>query len=139
MTMTRKQAAAAAGCHMETLRYYERIGLIAPPRRGANGYRHYDEGDLQRLRFVVRARDLGFSTDEIRRLLDLADDQNARCGDVRSLAAEHLADVERRISDLEQVAETLRRLLAGCSDDAAPMPACPIIEALSQPRTGEEA
>jgi len=131
-TMTRKQAATAAGCHMETLRYYERIGLMAPPMRSANGYRQYDAGEVSRLAFIVRARDLGFSTEEIRRLLDLASDRQACCGDVRSLAADHLADVERRIAGLQRVADTLRTMLAACRDDAAPMPDCPIIEALSE-------
>ena len=97
-------AAAASGCHLETIRYYERVGLLPSPERTASGYRAYTPSDIDRLRFIARGRDLGFSLEEIRSLLQLSDgDERLSCSDVDRVARAHLADVRRMASELERV------------------------------------
>ena len=115
------------GCNIETIRYYERIGLMpAPPRRGR--YRSYGGEDVGRLGFVRRARELGFTLDEVRALLGLAGGGQASCGEVRTLAASHLADVRARIADLKRMERVLTRSVRAC--DAGQDPGCPLIESL---------
>src|SRR5258706_16303326 len=115
------------GSNIETIRYYERIGLIpAPPRRGR--YRSYDEQDVNRLRFVRRARELGFPLDEVRTLLGLAENRRASCAEARSLAAQHLVDVKARISDLRRMGRVLASAVEAC--DAGDNAGCPLIESL---------
>jgi MerR family mercuric resistance operon transcriptional regulator len=118
------------GCNIETIRYYERIGLIpAPPRRGR--YRSYGREDVDRIGFVRRARELGFTLDEVRALFGLAAGGQASCSEARKLAAANLKSVRARISDLRRMerilAETMRACEAG--DDSG----CPLIAALSRP------
>lgn len=108
-------AARAAGCHLETVRYYERIGLLAAPERTASGYRRYTAADVDRLRFVARSRDLGFSLDEIRSLLRLDQDPTLTCAEVTAIARTHLDQVQARIRDLARVATELERAITGCS------------------------
>lgn len=111
------------GCNIETIRYYERIGLIpAPPRRGR--YRSYGVDDAGRLGFVRRARELGFTLDQVRALLSLAADGQASCSEVRILAASHLRDVRARIADLRRM-EVLADSVRAC--DAGQDPDCPLI------------
>jgi Cu(I)-responsive transcriptional regulator len=114
---------------VETVRYYERAGLIAPPARTAGNYRSYRPEDLERLRFIRRTRDLGFSLDEVRALLDMAEQRDRDCGTVDSLANRHLEEIDRKIADLT----TLRRELAGVISSCAggTMAQCRILEAFS--------
>ena len=115
------------GCNIETIRYYERIGLMpAPPRRGR--YRSYGADDVGRLGFVRRARELGFTLDEVRALLGLAGGGHASCAEVRNLAASHLKDVRTRIADLKRMERVLADSVRAC--DAGQDPGCPLIEAL---------
>ncbi|HEX4741244.1 MAG TPA: helix-turn-helix domain-containing protein [Caulobacteraceae bacterium] len=115
------------GCNIETIRYYERIGLIpAPPRRGR--YRSYGGEDVGRLGFVRRARELGFTLDEVRALLGLAGGGQASCGEVRTLAASHLTDVRARIADLRRMERVLADSVRAC--DAGQDPGCPLIQSL---------
>ena len=101
------EAAAASGCHLETIRYYERVGLIPSPNRTGSGYRAYTLADVERLRFVSRGRELGFSLEEIRSLLRLNDDPKLSCSDVDALARVHLADIHQRIEALTRMAAPL--------------------------------
>lgn len=115
------------GCNIETIRYYERIGLMpAPPRRGR--YRSYDADHVGRLGFVRRARELGFTLDEVRALLGLASGGQASCADVRTLAASHLMDVRARIADLQRMERVLADSVRAC--DAGQDFGCPMIQSL---------
>ena len=120
------------GCNIETIRYYERIGLMpAPPRRGR--YRSYGGGDVVRLGFVRRARELGFTLDEVRALLGLAAGGDSTCAEVRDLAAVHLKDVRARIADLKRMERVLADSVRAC--DAGQDPGCPLIDTLyAEPR-----
>lgn len=116
------------GCKIETIRYYERVGLLPKPIR-LGRYRSYRTDDVNRLGFVRRARELGFTLDEVRALLRLAAGGQASCKEARSLAASHLKDVRARISDLRQMETALSRAVRAC--DRGSNAACPIIKALS--------
>jgi MerR family mercuric resistance operon transcriptional regulator len=118
------------GCTIETIRYYERIGLLpSPERRGR--YRSYTTVDVRRLTFVRRARELGFTLDEVRALLALsATNEQRACAEVRDISATHLADVRTRIADLRDMERVLAAALRQC--DAGEGPGCPLIEALSR-------
>lgn len=120
--------ARAAGVHVETIRYYQRRGLLRTPARPAGGIRRYNDDDLARLRFIRRAKQLGFSLRDIRTLLQL-DEQH--CDDVRALAARELEDVRARMADLESIAATLEAMIRQCESTGGP--ACPIIDALTDP------
>lgn len=121
-------ASKQTGCHIETIRYYERIGLLPPPSRSASGYRRYGLPHLKRLTFVRRARDLGFTLDEIRRLLRLADRRERSCAQARDLATAHLGDVQAKLKDLRLMERVLKGMIARCADGT--LPDCPLIEAL---------
>jgi MerR family mercuric resistance operon transcriptional regulator len=120
-------------CNIETIRYYERIELLPKPRRQGGRYRRYDADDVGRLRFIRRARQLGFTLDEVRALLALAaaggDDV---CAEVRSLAAAHVADIRAKIADLQAMERVLTEAICEC--DAGQQPRCPLIEVLSANR-----
>ena len=124
------QASAETGVHPETIRYYERIGLVPRPPRSAGGRRIYDQWHVARLRFVRRSRELGFTLDEVRLLLALTAGNNRSCPEARAIAAEHLARIRTKITDLTRLEETLEAHIARCDRETAP--ACPIIEALSE-------
>jgi MerR family mercuric resistance operon transcriptional regulator len=109
------EAATASGCHIETIRYYERVGLLPHPARTGGGSRDYRPGEVDRLRFITRGRELGFSLEEIRSLLTLSDDPALSCHDVDQLARHHLADVEQRIRELRSIARELERTIASCA------------------------
>jgi Cu(I)-responsive transcriptional regulator len=117
------------GTKVETIRFYERIGLLAAPLRTAGNYRAYGPEHLSRLSFIRRSRDLGFSLDQVRALLDLSDDRSRSCQAVDAIAAQHLAEVDRKIADLQ----ALRRELASMIDQCrcGTVAECRIIEALS--------
>ena len=115
------------GCNIETIRYYERIGLMpVPPRRGR--YRSYGRGDVDRLGFVRRARELGFTLDEVRALLGLAAGGGATCAEVHDLAAVHLKDVRARIGDLKRMERVLAESVRAC--EGGEKAGCPLIETL---------
>jgi MerR family transcriptional regulator, mercuric resistance operon regulatory protein len=116
------------GCNIETIRYYERIGVLRRPARTEGGFRRYSLDDLRRLAFVRRARDLGFTLDEVRTLLRLADRRERSCAAVRDLAVAHLNDVRAKIVDLKKMQRVLHGMVLQCADGT--LPECPLIEAL---------
>ncbi|MBS5905165.1 MULTISPECIES: MerR family transcriptional regulator [Roseomonas] len=125
--------ARATGTKVETIRWYERVGLLPAPARSAGNYRTYGEAHLGRLSFIRRARDLGFSLDQIRTLLDLAEDRERSCDAVDVIASEHLEDVDRKIADLQALRRELDSLIGQCRHGK--VAECRIIEALG-PSTG---
>lgn len=108
------EASAASGCHIETIRYYERSGLLPSPARTAAGYRAYSAEQVQRIRFITRGRELGFSLQEIRSLLTLAEDARLSCDEVDRVARVHLAQVESRRRQLARLARELKRVIGNC-------------------------
>lgn len=120
---------ARTGVNIETVRYYERIGLVPPPPRSAGGRRLYGASHIAKLRFVKSARGLGFTLDEVRRLLELADGGGGLCPDVQAVALDHLARVRSKIDDLRRMEATLVEITRQCGDGA--MTECPLIDALS--------
>ena len=127
-------ASKASKVSAKMIRYYEQIGLIPPAERTGSGYRAYTEADVHRLHVIRRARDLGFSVAEIGDLLSRWNDQSRRSADVRRLAEQHIAELERRMEKLRQMTETLQMLVDCCSGDERPE--CPILEELQQPDDG---
>ena len=123
------EAAARSGVSAKMIRYYESIALIAPPARTEAGYRVYDEPEVHTLRFVKRARTLGFSVEETRTLLALWHDKSRASADVKRYAEKHIADLEARIAELQGMAETLRHLAHHCHGDQRPD--CPILADLA--------
>lgn len=121
--------ARATGTKVVTIRYYEKIGLLPPPGRGAGNYRSYDAAALNRLRFVRRCRDLGFSLDQVRELLELSSMEERPCSEVDEITAGHLAEVERKIADLQSLAQELRRISASCTGGGT-ISNCRILEAI---------
>lgn len=124
------QAAAAAGVSAKMVRYYESIGLVAPADRTEAGYRVYGSDDVHTLRFIKRARSLGFSMEKTGELLQLWRDKGRASADVKAVALEHVAELERKIAELRGMADTLRHLAGQCHGDARP--GCPILEDLSE-------
>jgi MerR family mercuric resistance operon transcriptional regulator len=125
------QLAKAAGVNLETVRYYERIGLIAKPARTTGGQRSYSSEDARHLAFVRRARELGFSIDDIRALLKLAAPGQPSCAEVQSIASAHLTNVRTKLADLARLEKILAATVDQCSGDASP--ACPVLEMLDAP------
>jgi MerR family transcriptional regulator, mercuric resistance operon regulatory protein len=121
--------AARAAVNPETLRYYERRGLLAVPQRSASGYRSYPEEAVRRIRFIRRAQDVGFSLAEVATLLELAEGGPDPCDRVRALAEEKITDLRRRIADLQALHDGLTRLVATCERPRAQRE-CPILEDL---------
>ena len=131
MRMKISEAATASGCHLETIRYYERSGLMPAPARTASGYREYSPVEVDRLRFISRGRELGFSLEEIRSLLSLDDDPAMSCCDVDVIARQHLADIRDRIRELSNMAAELERVISQCAGGERDR--CAILGALRQP------
>ncbi|SNS96555.1 MerR family transcriptional regulator [Sphingopyxis indica] len=129
MCLQRADLAKATGCNLETIRYYEKTGLLAEPLRSAKGYRLYGEKDVRRLRFIMRARALGFTIEEIRGLLTLVDGGTQTCVEVKARTELHLADVRAKIADLRRIETILAKTAAQCSGDAVPQ--CAVLEALA--------
>jgi len=123
------QASRQSGISAKMIRYYEQIGLIAQPARTQAGYRVYRDEDVHTLRFLRRARDLGFSVEQMGELLALWRDRGRASADVKRLALEHVAELERKSEALRQMAQTLRHLADHCHGDARPH--CPIIDELA--------
>lgn len=120
------------GVHIETIRYYERSGVMPKPPRTEGGHRAYDETFVRRLAFVSRSRQLGFSLREIRSLLGLVDEKEYTCADVRELTLRHAAEARRKIADLRKLERTLKDMAARCHGDR--LPDCPIVDALFDDR-----
>lgn len=131
--MQRAELAQRTGCNLETVRYYEKVGLLPPPPRTRAGYRNYDATHERRVRFILRARELGFALEEIRELLHLADERDQPCADVRAVAAAHLDDVRAKIADLRRMERVLKDVVAQCGNGT--QPECPLIETLFRDRT----
>ncbi|MCI0468376.1 MAG: helix-turn-helix domain-containing protein [Beijerinckiaceae bacterium] len=125
--------AKASRVPLETVRYYERIGLMPEPERAANGYRSYGPPHIQRLTFIRRAREIGFSIREIRELLALAEPGRAPCAEVQTLTSAHLTSVRAKIADLRKLECMLAGTLEECQRVQAP--ACPVLEMLGSQRS----
>ena len=119
------------GCNIETIRYYERIGLLPAPPRSEGGHRLYGQDHLKRLTFVRRSRELGFTLQEVRGLLRLVGGGNYTCAEVRTLTLDHAAEVQRKIADLRKMERVLKGMAAQCEGDF--VPECPIVDALFEP------
>jgi MerR family mercuric resistance operon transcriptional regulator len=127
--LTIGKVARGAGLAIDTVRYYEREGLLEEPARTASGYRHYRPDAVARLRFIRQAKDLGFTLSEIRELLTLKVAPGKSCADVRARAQGKIADVEQRIAQLDRMKRALVKLAAACSG-RGPTSECPILDAL---------
>lgn len=115
-------------CNVETIRYYERVGLMPPPPRSTGGHRLYEKPHVQRLTFIRRSRELGFPLQEIRDLLALVDGGGLTCEQVKAITIGHAREVRRKIDDLRRMERVLRDVAARC--DGGESPDCPIIETL---------
>jgi MerR family copper efflux transcriptional regulator len=123
------EVAKRANVHMETLRYYERRGLVARPPRSASNYRLYPEDAVRRVRFIKRAQELGFSLNDIKELLSLRADPEAGCAEVRACAEVKMKDIDAKIGALTAMKYALSTLVAECSGEG-PLSDCPILESL---------
>lgn len=121
--------AAATATKVDTIRWYERVGLLPAPPRSEGNYRTYGEEHLRRLSFIRRSRDLGFTVGKVRELLALADQRDKPCAEVDAIARTHLSEVEKKIADLTMLAHELREVIGRCSSGS--VAECNIIEALS--------
>lgn len=128
MTHTIGNLAKVTDTKVETIRYYERIGLLPKPARTTGNYRSYGAPELARLSFIRRSRDLGFSLDQIRALLALSDDRYRDCSAIDDIANLHLREVDRKIADLNALRRELKAVIASCSGGT--VSECRIIEAL---------
>jgi MerR family copper efflux transcriptional regulator len=135
--MTIGEVAKRAGVPAKTIRYYESIGLIQPAERTAAGYRVYGEKDLQTLRFIQRARNLGFSVKQVGELLALWRDRQRSSADVKAVASRHLDEIDRRMAELQSMRATLEHLIGRCHGDHRPD--CPILADLAGEDAAEEA
>jgi MerR family transcriptional regulator, mercuric resistance operon regulatory protein len=117
-----------SGVNIETIRYYEKIGVMPAPGRSTGGFRIYGPDHLKRLSFVRRSRQLGFSLDEIRNLLRLVDGHGHTCAEVHALMLSHLAEIRRKIRDLRRLQRAMAEMAARCSGES--VPECPIVDAL---------
>lgn len=126
--MNIRDVSEATGLPSKTIRYYESIGLVEPARSG-NGYRVFSDRDLHKLTFLCRSRALGFSIDDCRTLLALYEDEDRASSEVRSVAKRHLAEIDRKVTDLKAMHDTLSHLVRTCSGDDRPD--CPILDGLS--------
>lgn len=122
-------AARLSGLPAKTIRYYESIGLIGAPQRSGGNYRDFDEADLHRLRFIARARALGFSVEEVRKLLALYADRSRASADVKSMVLQHVEAIDRKIDDLKSMRRALAHLAEQCHGDRRPH--CPILDDLA--------
>ncbi len=126
--MNIQTAARLSGLPVKTVRYYDEIGLVRPGRR-PNGYRDYSEQDAHKLRFLARARSLGFSIEECRQLLSLYEDESRASRDVKKLAEERIAQIDRKIEELKALRASLAHLVEACHGDERPD--CPILDGLA--------
>ena len=127
------QASRASGVSAKMIRYYESVGLIRPADRTASNYRDFSARDVNDLRFIKRARNLGFSVEEITRLLGLWRDHERPSREVKAIAQRHVEELDARIAEMQSIADTLRHLAHACAGDERPD--CPILENLQALRT----
>jgi Cu(I)-responsive transcriptional regulator len=130
------EASTASGISERMIRHYEKIGLVPPAARRDSGYRDYDERDVHTLRFIGRARDLGFSVEEIGKLLQLWNDRGRASADVKALALARVAELKRKERELREIRKTLEHLAKSCHGDQRPD--CPIIGGLADSKTGPQ-
>lgn len=128
-SLTIGHLAKQAGVNLETVRYYERRGLLPKPPRSASGYRQFPTDSARRLRFIRRAQELGFSLKEIRELLPLRVSRSTTSKDIRARAQAKIADIDAKIRSLDSMKKTLKKLTTVC-DGCAPLAECPILESL---------
>jgi MerR family copper efflux transcriptional regulator len=133
-SLTIGEVAKQANVHVETLRYYERRGLIPKPHRTVSNYRVYSAENLRRVKFIRQAQGLGFSLKEIKKLLGLRATPRARCADVRRYATAKIQDIDGKIRSLARMRKTLEKLVGECSTDG-PATQCPILESLESEQT----
>ena len=136
--LTVKKLAEAAAVNIETIRYYEREKVMPKPDRASNGYRRYTGYDVERLKFIQRAKDLGFTLKEVSELLSLYEDPDSCCADVHERANEKLVDIEARIADLVGMRDVLRELVGGCPADETNASDCVILAHLNGMRAEVE-
>ncbi|HEX7069969.1 MAG TPA: MerR family DNA-binding protein [Rhodothermales bacterium] len=129
--LTTGEVAEQAGVNLQTVRYYERRGLLPAPPRASSGYRQYDSEYVRRIRFIKRAQELGFSLGEVAELLSLRADPEADRSDVRTKSVDKLAEIDRKIADLQRMKATLAHLVAAC-DGHGSTHDCPILNALEE-------
>ena len=129
MALTIGDLGKATNTKVETIRYYERIGLLAKPDRTGGNYRAYGQDALARLSFIRRARDLGFSLDQVRELLTLASQDQRDCGSVDAIANSHLAEIDRKLADLAALRRELSAVIASCT--GGKIAECRILESLA--------
>jgi len=127
--LQRAALARRTGCNLETIRYYEKIGMMPDPPRTGSGYRVYDESHVSRLRFILRARELGYAIEEIRGLLGLVDGGTQTCAEVKERTERHLSNVRAKIADLKRIEKVLAATAAQCSGEQ--VPECPVLDALT--------
>jgi MerR family transcriptional regulator, copper efflux regulator len=128
-SLTIGRLARAAGVGVETVRFYERQGLLAEPARRSSGYRHYGEAAVARLQFIRRAKDLGFTLSEIKSLLELRRDPTSTAADVRRQARQKIEEIDQKLSSLQQIRAALMRLVNECHGHG-PLNECPIVDAM---------
>ncbi len=125
------ELAKQLNCTVETLRFYEREGLLAATGRSANGYRFYNDASVQQLEFILRAKSMGFSLEDIRELLAIRVDPQAKsCGDVRGIAEDKLAQVDRKLAELQRIRDALSKVVDACCGGDVPADHCSILQAL---------
>ena len=134
MTMLIGALSKRTGCNIETIRFYERIGIMPNPARTQGGHRVYTQDHLKRLTFVRRSRELGFTLDQVRNLLSLVDSDDYTCDEVKEMTLEHMGDVRHKIADLRKLERVLNDMVSQC--DRGAVPDCPVVDALFE--TGDE-
>lgn len=132
MTMLIGALSKRTGCNIETIRFYERIGIMLKPGRTQGGHRVYTQDHLKRLTFVRRSRELGFTLDQVRNLLSLVDGDDYTCDEVKAMTVEHADEVRQKIADLTKLKRVLDDMVSQC--DRGDIPDCPVIDALFQTR-----
>jgi len=124
-----------AGCNIETIRYYERIGLMPRTARSVGGHRLYGDEHVKRLGFIRRSRELGFTLDQIRALLRRVDGRRYTCAQVKRITVEHLDEIHRKVADLKKIERVLKDMAVQC--DGGAVPRCAVIDALFEQALGE--
>ncbi|GAD57737.1 MAG: MerR family mercuric resistance operon transcriptional regulator [Limimaricola cinnabarinus] len=131
--LKRSELARCTGCNLETIRYYESVGLMPDPPRSPAGHRRYGQAHVERLNFIMRARELGFTMEEIRGLLSLVDRGSHTCADVEKMGRHHLDVVRSKIRDLQGIETILSETISRCT--GASTPACPLLDVLTNNHT----
>ncbi len=135
MTLRIGELAASTATTPPTIRYYESIGLLPPPTRVASGQRLYSSDDVDRLRFIRRCREVGFSVAQVRTLLDVATSPERSCQEVRTMTEDHLGTIRARLNELRALERTMAGFVASCTDacSGGPGPACVPLRAMARP------